>query len=81
MAHRLGASEDFFAALVQVQRLAARLVGVERRVHVHLDRVALGVLEVHGPGIAMVYLVDVLDAIGLGKGVVALEVIQRVEQE
>src|ERR1700704_3674934 len=53
-AHRFGAPQDLVVRLVEVERLAAGLRRVERRVDIELDRGALGVLEIERPGIAVV---------------------------
>jgi len=44
-AHRFGAPQDLVVRLVEVERLAAGLRRVERRVDIELDRIALGSSE------------------------------------
>src|SRR5258707_15207948 len=53
-AHRFCAGEDGVVRLLEVERFAAGLRRIERRVDIELDRIALGILEVERPGIAMV---------------------------
>src|SRR5712672_1545407 len=53
-AHGFGAPQDLVVRLVEVERLAAGLRRVEGRVDVELDRIALGILEVERPGVAVV---------------------------
>jgi hypothetical protein len=53
-AHGFGAPQDLVVRLVEVERLAAGLRRVEGRVDVELDGIALGILEVERPGVAVV---------------------------
>ncbi|MCY1307834.1 hypothetical protein D9M70_577950 [compost metagenome] len=73
--------QDRFHGHVEVQRFPTWLVGIEGRVDIHLDRIALWILEVHRPCVAVIYLVDVLDTVLLGEAVVGLKVLEGIEQE
>src|SRR6266851_10265782 len=53
-AHGFGPPQDLVVRLVEVERLAAGLRRVEGRVDVELDGIALGILEVERPGVAVV---------------------------
>src|SRR5258705_13792077 len=53
-AHRFGAGKDLVVRLLEVERLAARLRRIEWRIDIELDRIALGILEVERPGVAVV---------------------------
>lgn len=80
-AHGFSGSEDLLGALIQIQWLAAGLIGVERGVHVHLDRIAFWILEVHRPRIAMVDLINRAQVVLFGESVESLEILQRVQEE
>src|SRR5262245_12256750 len=53
-AHGFGAAKDLVVGPVEVERLAAGLRRIERRIDVEFYGIALGILEVERPGIAVV---------------------------
>ena len=80
-AHRFGAPQDLVVRLVEVERLAAGLRRVERRVDIELDRIALGILEVERPGVAVVGDPVLADAFLEERLAVGLQRVERIEPE
>ena len=80
-AHRFGAPQDLVVRLVEVERLAAGLRRVERRVDIELDRIALGILEIERPGVAVVGDPVLADAFLEERLAVALQRVERIEPE
>src|SRR5271167_2504371 len=58
----LGLAAEVLLGLVEVDLETARLRHVPRRVTEHLDAIALGILEINRPGVAMADRVDALAA-------------------
>src|SRR5438093_3715347 len=60
---RLGLLHDLLDGLGEIERLAARLRRVPRRVDEELDAVALGILEVDRPRVPVGHLQEILHAL------------------
>src|SRR5258708_8454972 len=80
-AHGFGEPQDLVVRLVEVERLAAGLRRVEGRGDVGLDRIALGILEVERPGVAVVGDPVLVDAFLDERLAVGLQRVERLEPE